>query len=87
MKKRMSIDDLTDDEEISRFRNEAYENLAELDARELAHYFKIGSESQRIIYKEFLQTQSKEYQQEFNDALADPLLGEREGDDFEDDEW
>lgn len=82
----MNIDDLADEEgEIPRFKDEAPENLSEMTARQLAYYFKTGSESQKIVYMEFVNTQPKEYQTEFNEALQDPTLGESDDDIYDED--
>jgi len=79
----MGLDDLTDEDgEISRFREEVHKELSEMSARELAYHIKIGDESQRMIYQSFLETQPDDYRDKVKDALADPLLGETEEDDF-----
>lgn len=82
-RKRMGIDDLADeDEEISRFREEVHKELSEMSAREFAYHIKAGDESQRMIYRSFLEKQSDEYREKVDDALANPFLDEREKDDF-----
>jgi hypothetical protein len=79
----MSLDDLADKEgEISRFREEENKELSEMSARELAYHIKAGDESQRMIYRSFLEAQPDEYRDKVEDALADSLLGETEKDDF-----
>jgi hypothetical protein len=76
-----------EDNEIRRFskaRIEPDKDISDMTARELAYYHKNGNEQQQILYRTFLNAQSEEYKTGFDEALKDPLLGERIDDDFED---
>jgi len=81
----MTLDELANEDGIKRFQNNPIERVTEMEPRELAYYFSIGDENQRIIYREFLKLQTKDYREKFDEAAADPLLGEREEDHYDDD--
>ncbi|MEK6828631.1 MAG: hypothetical protein AABY15_00770 [Nanoarchaeota archaeon] len=86
----MRIDDFVTEtaggeDEIPGDRNKSYDYLASMPARELAYYFKTGTSNEIIIYTAFLKTKSEQYNKEFTEASADPLLGERDEDEFADD--
>ncbi|MBS3086669.1 hypothetical protein J4422_03120 [Candidatus Pacearchaeota archaeon] len=53
------------------FKRLAREELSPLSPNELAKYFIQGSEDHRIIYRDFLSTRPKEYQNEFRSHLED----------------
>ncbi len=89
----MGIEDLVQSEEtpedgdLSQFEKGAYEALSLMSVREMAYHFRDATPSQKIIYQSFLELQTTDYRAEFDQAIRDPLLGEREEDDFADDAW
>jgi hypothetical protein len=61
---------------FNEIRNLAYEILSGVSARELAGYFKIGNEGQRMLYRDFLSTKAKKFREKFRKHLEDSLREE-----------